>query len=586
MTLLLLSIAMLLLGPLAYRSWSQGHALGFAVDGFVFVAISGLVLFLVLPETVVNGGWWALGWAAAGALGPTFTEQAFHGLQRRTHNAALVLGIAGIGFHGVLDGAALSQGTMIAGGLSLPLAIILHRIPVGMAIWWLVRPSFGSRTSALVIGFVILATVGGYAMGPSLLEHASLQAVAWFEALVAGALVHVVVHRTQHDASGGTPQSRRLEGLGALAGLVLLVVLIWVEKGDGGSRSLIGTSFLSLALESAPALVLAYLMAGLMSVFLPHSSVIWMGRGGKWQQALRGMTIGLPLPICSCGVVPLYRSLVLRGAPLAAAMAFLVATPELGLDAIFLSVPLLGAKMTIIRVIGAMVVALTVGWVVAKVAPAAETTRPLQVAEQGLPEEELAGRLQGALRVGFGEVVDHTAPWILLGLAIAAVATPLVDTGMLATIPRGLDVVVFALIGLPIYVCAAAATPLVAVLLAGGVSPGAALAFLLTGPATNVTTFGVLNQLHGRRVALAFSVTIIGLSLVLGWVVNLIVPEVHGITLTELRPEGASPIKILSLSVLVLAILGSVLRRGARRFVGEIGFRIEVPGSRTRPPGH
>jgi uncharacterized membrane protein YraQ (UPF0718 family) len=367
---------------------------------------------------------------------------------------------------------------------------------------------------------------------------------------------------------------------------MLLAVLIWVETAGGASRTLIATSFLSLALESAPALVLAYLMAGLLSVFLPHSSVAWMGRGGRWQQALRGMTIGLPLPICSCGVVPLYRSLVLRGAPMAAAMAFLVATPELGLDAIFLSVPLLGAKMTIIRVVGAMVVALTVGWVVAKAAPAAATARPLQVVEPPPPGELLTGRFRRALRVGFGEVVDHTAPWILLGLAIAAVATPLVDTGMLATIPRGLDVVVFALIGLPIYVCAAAATPLVAVLLAGGVSPGAALAFLLTGPATNVTTFGVLTQLHGRRVALTFSVTIIGLSLVLGWVVNLIVPELHGITVAELRPEGASPIKVLSLAVLVLAILSSILRRGARGFVGEIGFRIEAPGAPARSHGH
>ena len=125
-----------------------------------------------------------------------------------------------------------------------------------------------------------------------------------------------------------------------------------------------------------------------------------------------------------------------------------------------------------------------------------------------------------------------------------------------------------------------------AVLLAGGVSPGAALAFLLTGPATNVTTFGVLTQLHGRRVALAFSVTIIGLSLVLGWVVNLVVPELHGITVSDLRPEGASPIKILSLAVLVLAILSSVLRRGARGFVGEIAFRIEVPGAPAGPHGH
>ena len=573
MTLLLLSIATLLLGPWVYRLWSRGHVLTSAVDGFVLVAISGLVLFLVLPETVVNGGWWALAWAVGGALGPTLTEHAFHGLERRTHNAALMLGLVGIGFHGILDGAALSGGPVVAGGLTLPLAIILHRFPVGLAIWWLVRPSFGTRAASSVIGLVILTTVAGYGFGPILLEHASLRAVAWFEAFVAGALVHVVVHRGHHDAAAAGPRERRLEGLGAIAGLALLVVLISVDTATRGWPGMIGSSFLSLALESAPALVLAYLMAGLMSVFLPHSSVAWMGKGPPWQQALRGMTIGLPLPICSCGVVPLYRSLVLRGAPLAAAMAFLVATPELGLDAVFLSVPLLGIKMTIIRVVGASIVALVVGWVVAKAAPAEATKRRLPAAEPAPTEERFSGRFRRALHVGFGEVVDHTAPWILLGLMIAALATPLVNTGALAAIPRGLDVVVFALIGLPIYVCAAAATPLVAVLLAGGVSPGAALAFLLTGPATNVTTFGVLTQLHGRRVAATFSVAIIGLSLLLGWVVNILVPEVQGITVAELRPEEASPIKVLSLTVLVIAILGSVVRRGARRFVGEIGFQ-------------
>ena len=588
MSLLFLSIAALLLGPWVYRSWSRGHAVTSVVDGFVFVAISGLVVFLILPVTIANGGWWALAWAIIGALGPTLTERAFHGLERRTHNAALVLGLVGIGFHGVLDGAVLAEGPIVAGGLSLPLAIILHRFPVGLAIWWLVGPSFGARAAWSVIGLVILSTVAGYALGPVLLDHASLQAVAWFEAFVAGALLHVVGHRSQHDAPAAGPRGRRFEGLGALAGLALLIPLIALETSSGGSSTLIGASFLSLALESAPALLLAYLMAGMMSVFLPRSSVAWMGRGRPWQQALRGMTIGLPLPICSCGVVPLYRSLVLRGAPLAAAMAFLVATPELGLDAIFLSVPLLGVKMTVIRVVGATLVALMVGWVVAMAAPEEAHRAQLPALEQPMPEEPLGARFRRALGMGFGEVVDHTAPWIILGLAVAAMATPLVDTGALARIPRGWDVVVFTLVGLPIYVCAAAATPLVAVLLAGGVSPGAALAFLLTGPATNVTTFGVLTQLHGKRVATAFSITIIGLSLVLGWVVNLTVPEVQGIGVAELRPEEASPVKMFSLAVLVLAILTSVVRRGARGFVGEIGFHIarEENGPGPRPHTH
>jgi hypothetical protein len=261
-----------------------------------------------------------------------------------------------------------------------------------------------------------------------------------------------------------------------------------------------------------------------------------------------------------------------------AAMAFLVATPELGLDAIFLSIPLLGGTMTVVRVLGAVIVALSVGWLVAKLSPGIPSrSLPQNEADEDTAGAGVLGTIGRSIRIGFGEVVDHTAPWIILGLLIAAVATPMVETGLLGRIPRGLDVVFFAVIGMPIYVCAAAATPLVAVLLAGGVSPGAALAFLLTGPATNVTTFGVLAQLHGRRTALTFSLTIIGLSLLLGWIVNAVIPQVSGLPVAEMTPEGASLLQMAALGILLLAILSSVVRRGARAFVGEIVFLAATP---------
>lgn len=576
MILLLLSIATLLLGPWLYRLWSRGHALSSVVDGFVFVAISGMVLFLILPGSIANGGWYALAWVVAGALGPTLSERLFRGSEHRFHNVALVLGLVGIAFHGVLDGAVLADGGRAAGTV-LPLAVVLHRFPVGLAIWWLVRPNFGLRAAAAVIVLVVVSTIVGFSVGGVMLEHASLRAVAWFEAFVAGALLHVVVHRHRHEGSRG-PHERRLEGVGALAGLGLLVLLLVTETTVASAPPRMGLAFLGLALESAPALVLAYLMAGFMSVLLPRSSVEWMRRGSAGMQALRGMTVGLPLPICSCGVVPLYRTLIMRGAPMPAAMAFLVATPELGLDAIFLSIPLLGGTMTIVRVLGAVIVALSVGWLVAKLSPGVPNrSLPHHEADDAAADAGVLGIVRRAVGIGFGEVVDHTAPWIILGLFIAAGATPMVESGLLGSIPRGLDVVVFAIIGLPIYVCAAAATPLVAVLLAGGVSPGAALAFLLTGPATNVTTFGVLAQLHGRRTAVTFSLTIIGLSLVLGWIVNAVVPQVSGLPVAEMTPEGASLLQTVALGILLLAVLSSVVRRGARAFVGEIAFQAAVP---------
>ena len=110
---------------------------------------------------------------------------------------------------------------------------------------------------------------------------------------------------------------------------------------------------------------------------------------------------------------------------------------------------------------------------------------------------------------GFGAVVDSTAPWIGLGLLVAAMIAPWIAPSALTGIPQPVQVLLSAGLGVPAYVSAAGATPLVAVLLAKGLSPGAALAFLLTGPATNVSTFGALAQAHGRATAVRFAAAMV-----------------------------------------------------------------------------
>ena len=118
-------------------------------------------------------------------------------------------------------------------------------------------------------------------------------------------------------------------------------------------------------------------------------------------------------------------------------------------------------------------------------------------------------RWRAVWRTGFVDVLDETGPWIVFGLAVAALMAAELDLSGLASLPNSIQLPLFALIGLPVYVCAPGATPLVAVLIALGVSPGAALVFLLTGPATNVTTFGVLTKLHGRAVAIGFAASVV-----------------------------------------------------------------------------
>jgi uncharacterized membrane protein YraQ (UPF0718 family) len=295
----------------------------------------------------------------------------------------------------------------------------------------------------------------------------------------------------------------------------------------------------------------------------------WMQRGSRHGQALRGVAFGLPLPICSCGVIPLYQSLIKQRVPATAAMAFLVATPELGLDAVLISLPLLGTDFTIMRVVAAVFVALLVGIVVGRLADRAADSD--QEPHEALDRpESFSKRLVQGLRYGFVEVVDHTGPWIILGIVVASLVGPLFDNPWLVGLPMGVDIVLFTLLGMPTYVCASGATPLVAVLILRGASPGAALAFLLAGPATNVTTFGVLSKLHGRKIAFLFALVIAGLAIGLGFLVNVLVGHSGGLDLPELHSDEPSLLKMGALIGLGVLYILSILRQGPRGFMAQV----------------
>lgn len=541
------------------------------LDGFVVAAIPGLIFLHFVPGAVEEGALLVLLAVGVGFILPTVSEKVFRDAHGRTDRTALALGVAGLALHAALDGAALT-GLEGRQGLAFGAAIILHRLPVGLAVWWLVASRVGRWQAVVAILVLMGVTVAGWLGGTGLVGLAGTGPMELFQALVGGSLVHVAFHKPHDPAARSpvTPSSRRVEGSGAILALLFLVALVLVE-GSGDSHGG-GAGFLDrlmvLTAESAPALLLAYLFAGVLSAFLPATSIRWMSRGGPLSSAGRGMLVGLPLPICSCGVVPLYRTLVQKGAPPAAAMAFLVATPELGLDAIFLSIPLLGPHMTVLRLVAAAVAALLVGW---WIGGRLEARNALPVAEADAANRPgVAARTREALRTGLGDVVDHTGPWIVAGLLIAALAAPLLEGGWLAQLPPVADVLLFALLGFPTYVCASSATPLVATFLATGLSPGAAIAFLITGPATNATTVGVLAGVHGRRVALTFAGTLVGLSVAMGLAINGLVGRVPVPSLEQLVEEIPGPLQQVALVLLVLLFLSSIFRRGIRSFVAEL----------------
>ena len=578
LALLLISLVAFAVGPALYGIADRARGSLAALDGFVMVAVAGLVLVHIIPHAVVAAGGGALAVALAGFIGPGVIEHRLERAARQTHAAALAVAVAGLAVHEFFDGVGLARAFYDPDtGISvLAVAVILHRLPIAITVWWLLRPPWGRTLAWAVLGALCAATVFGYASGDAVAAIADARWLGLLEALIAGSLLHVVVHRPSPLAAPGRGRRERWSaGVGALLGLAAVIAfgsdpyLPLHEHGMG-----FGDIFTALALESAPALLLAFALAGAVQVFLPRASTCWMRTGNATTEAMRGVAFGLPLPICSCGVVPLYQTLVTQSAPASAALAFLVATPELGIDSVLISLSLLGTEFTLVRVIAATLVALLVGAAIGRLVERRRRASATGATPGGdpaqVPQAPLWQRARAGLRFGFGEIVDHTAPWIVLGIAIAALAEPALRGDWLTALPWGIDVVLLAFLGMPMYVCASGATPFAAVLVHQGISPGAALAFLLTGPATNATTFGVLARLHGRRVAIGFAGLMALLAIGLGLLVNLFLPRIDGVALYEEAMTGASPFQWACLAGFALVLALSILRQGPRGFVGQI----------------
>lgn len=521
--------------------------------GVAQVVLAGLVVTQVVPLGLAEAGWVAV---PALVLGLAFALGA-HRLPGGVR-ASRAAGVAALLVHGVLDGMAFGMGHDHAGQV-VAWAVAAHSLPVGLVIWRVGRAQ-GRGAAVAFLALSIAATLTGYAGASWLHGHLGGQALVLLQCLLAGAMLHLAA-----DWPSASPRSA---GVGALVGVTIVVGTAMdhpIPRLSEGHLEA-GRAFLSLLLEAAPAILVGYLAAGLLQAFAPARLASWMTGKSALGSAARGAAVGLPVPVCSCGALPVYRGLLTRGTPAPAAMSFLVAGPEIGIGTLLVSLPLLGAPFTALRIGAALVVAIAAGLLVGR----SIATR--SVARDAAPTAAVpfAQRLREAARFGLVETVDHTAAWVLLGLMVAALLEPLLTAGLLGELPGPLAVVAAAAIGVPMYVCASGVTPLVAVLLHKGLGVGAALAFLITGPATNITTFGVLRRLHGPKVAARFAVVVAGAAILLGlavdtWLPGVALPELH-----VLSEHAHGPVEWIAAAALIALFAGTLLRQGPRGFVEPI----------------
>ena len=200
---LLLSIAALLLGPPIYAAGRRNKIARKLLDGLIILSIAVIIFVHIIPEALAQGGAIAIVVIILGIAFPMLLERLFRKAADTAHLMIVALAAIGLLIHAVIDGLALlsANGGVPGNGVGLAHAIILHRLPVGMAIWWVVRPGLGTPIAIGVFALIILATTAGYFMGEPVVQMTGTRTLALFQAFVSGSLIHIVIFGVKHDAS-------------------------------------------------------------------------------------------------------------------------------------------------------------------------------------------------------------------------------------------------------------------------------------------------------------------------------------------------------------------------------------------------
>lgn len=308
----------------------------------------------------------------------------------------------------------------------------------------------------------------------------------------------------------------------------------------------------------APYLLLGFLISGLIRVVLTPAWVRrHMGKPGLWQ-ILKSALIGVPLPLCSCGVIPVGLSLRKQGASRGATVAFLASTPQTGVDSIAITYSLLGLGVSVVRVAAAFFSGLLAGVLVEWAYPPEPRAAGKEEAAPGLT---MAPWWKRVWEHGFITLPRDMARPFLLGILLAGLMTVLVPPGYFQD--RVPDVwssyAIMLAVGIPLYVCSTASIPLAVGFIHMGFSPGAALVFLVAGPATNAATITTLWTKIGRLGTLLYLLAIAVSALGAGWVTDAWAGATSLATLTPQleHVHGHSWSSILSaLAMLALVVPG------------------------------
>lgn len=308
----------------------------------------------------------------------------------------------------------------------------------------------------------------------------------------------------------------------------------------------------------APYLLFGFLMSGVLSVLISKDYVRrHLGERG-WLGSFKAALVGVPMPICSCGVIPLAASLRKHGASRGATASFLASTPQTGVDSLMITYALLGWVFAIFRAMAAFLSGIICGTTVALVSPSEESA-PMECEDECCQPNQKP-MLRRMLSYGFITLPQDIARAVVLGIILSGIISGFIPENFFADrlgdSPAAMIIMLG--IGIPLYVCSSASVPIALAFIKAGISPGAALVFLITGPATNAATLTTLWQIIGRKQLVVFLVTLALCALTAGFMMNFFSPRL-GVAEQVCHAECSTGGLDILWSVLLIAVLAKGL---------------------------
>lgn len=343
----------------------------------------------------------------------------------------------------------------------------------------------------------------------------------------------------------------------------------------------------ALANEMSPYLLLGFLIAGVMHVFVPGSVYSRYLSGDSFRSVVYAAMFGVPLPLCSCGVIPTAMSLRKEGASQGATVSFLIATPQTGVDSIIATYSLLGLPFALVRPVAAFVTAMFGGQLVNAFGKKdGRAYGAVKAADSdSYAGMSLGAKVAAALRYAFVDMMQDIGKWLVVGLVVAGLITVFVPDDFFCAVsdmPVVCMLIVLA-IAIPMYVCATGSIPIAVALMLKGLTPGAALVFLMAGPAASAASILVINKVLGRRTMILYLASIVLGAMAFGLGIDYLLPRewfapAMAVTKSCCMGEHVSVFKVLCTVLLACLLLNalvqhlrrrSILRAAAAEAVGE-----------------